>query len=246
MINVYICEDDPKQLQQLQQIINAVIVDQQLDMGIGLASQNPHELFDQIKNHRPERAIYILDIALHSDLNGIQLADKIRDLGGLSKIVFITTHTELALTVFQYQVEALDFILKDFPENLYNRFNKVLHVAEKRFKLEENSEDSYVKIKIGETIRSIDAKSILFFESSINPHKIVVHLDDGEFEYYGLLKDVPEMNHNFYRCHKSYVVNLKQIKKLDSHLRQLTMTNGEQILCSAQACRYLSRLSNGS
>ncbi|MFW4405072.1 hypothetical protein ACN677_06145 [Lactiplantibacillus paraplantarum] len=82
MINIYICEDDPKQLQQLQQIINAVIVDHQLDMDIGLASQDPHELFDQIKIHRPERAIYILDIALHSDLNGIQLADRIRNLGG--------------------------------------------------------------------------------------------------------------------------------------------------------------------
>lgn len=246
MINVYICEDDPKQLQQLQQIINAVIVDHQLDMGIGLASQDPHELFDQIKIHQPEKAIYVLDIALHSDLNGIQLADRIRNLGGHSKIVFITTHTELALTVFQYQVEALDFILKDFPEHLYDRFNKVLHVAENRFKSEEYFKDSYVKIKVGETIRSIDAKSILFFESSVNPHKIVVHLNDGEFEYYGLLKDAPEMNHNFYRCHKSYVVNLTQIIKLDNHLRQLTMSNGEQILCSAQACRYLSRLNSGN
>ncbi|MCP6559764.1 response regulator, partial [Klebsiella pneumoniae] len=71
----------------------------------------------------------MLDIALNSDINGIQLASQIRDMGRRSKIIFITTHTELSLMVFQYQVEALDFILKDFPDSLYERFSKVLHVA---------------------------------------------------------------------------------------------------------------------
>lgn len=41
MISVYICEDDPKQLQQIRQIITKVIVDQQLDMSICLACQDP-------------------------------------------------------------------------------------------------------------------------------------------------------------------------------------------------------------
>nr|WP_274543151.1 LytTR family transcriptional regulator DNA-binding domain-containing protein [Lactiplantibacillus plantarum] len=40
---------------------------------------------------------------------------------------------------------------------------------------------------------------------------------------------------------KSYVVNLKRIKSLDKHLRRLTMANGEKVLCSAQANRYLAK-----
>jgi len=241
MIKVYICEDDIKQLQQLQQIVSKVIVDQQLDMAIGLASQDPDELLANVKTQQPEKAVYLLDISLHSDMNGIQLASQIRDLGGRGKIVFITTHTELALTVFQYQVEALDFILKDFPDKLYERLTKVLHVAQERFKLEEHDQDNYIQLKIGETIRSIDVKTILFFESAVSPHKIVVHLDDGDLEYYGLLKDVPDLNDNFYRCHKSYVVNLKRIKSLDKRYRRLVMADGEQVLYSAQASHYLSR-----
>ena len=241
MISVYICEDDPKQLQQIRQIITKVIVDQQLDMSICLACQDPHELLDKVNAQQPQKAIYVLDIALNSDINGIQLASQIRDMGRRSKIIFITTHTELSLMVFQYQVEALDFILKDFPDSLYERFSKVLHVAQDRFQTDENDQDDYVQIKIGETVRSINVKSIIFFESSTSPHKIVVHLDDGELEYYGLLKDVPDLSPNFYRCHKSYVVNLKRIKSLDKHLRRLTMANGEKVLCSAQANRYLAK-----
>ena len=111
MISVYIYEDDPKQLQQIRQIITKVIVDQQLDMSICLACQDPHELLDKVNAQQPQKAIYVLDIALNSDINGIQLASQIRDMGRRSKIIFITTHTELSLMVFQYQVEALDFIL---------------------------------------------------------------------------------------------------------------------------------------
>ncbi|MGV7275496.1 response regulator, partial [Mycobacterium kansasii] len=86
----------------------------------------PHEILASVRRQSPEKAVFLLDIALNSDINGIQLASEIRDLGGRNKIIFVTTHTELSLTVFQYQVEALDFILKDFPDQLYDRLRQVL------------------------------------------------------------------------------------------------------------------------
>lgn len=165
MIKVYICEDDTKQLQTLQQLVSKVIIDRQLDMGFGLTSADPHEILAHVKSQQPTQAVFLLDIALNSDINGIQLASQIRDLGIRSKIIFVTTHTELSLTVFQYQVEALDFILKDFPGRLYERLNTVLRVAQERFKAEDNDQNSYIQIKIGETIRSLDVQHVLFFES---------------------------------------------------------------------------------
>lgn len=116
------------------------------------------------QSQQPTQAVFLLDIALNSDINGIQLASQIRDLGIRSKIIFVTTHTELSLTVFQYQVEALDFILKDFPDRLYERLNTVLRVAQERFKAEDNDQNSYIQIKIGETIRSLDATRVIFWK----------------------------------------------------------------------------------
>lgn len=56
---------------------------------------------------------------------------------------------------------------------------------------------------------------MLFFESLMSLYKIIVYLDDGEFEYYGLLKDVLDLNFDFYCCYKLYVVNLICIWLLD-------------------------------
>lgn len=80
-------------------------------------------------------------------------------------------------------------------------------------------------------VRLINVKSIIFFESLISFYKIVVYLDDGELEYYGLLKDVFDLSFNFYRCYKLYVVNLKCIKLLDKYLWWLIMINGEKVFC---------------
>lgn len=245
MISVYICEDDPKQLEQIRKTVNKVIVDQQLDIRLGLFCGDPWQLWQEIQDHQPDKAIYILDISLNSDINGIELATKIRSQDVRSKIIFVTTHSELSLLVFKYQIEALDFILKDFPDSLYDRFKRALSVAQERFEVNDSDTNNYIQVKVGEMVRSINVNDILFFESSQNPHKLVMHLNDGQLEFYGLLKNVPTMNSAFYKCHKSYVVNLNQMSALDRHLRILTMVDGETVLCSLQATRYLAkRVSN--
>lgn len=86
MIKVYICEDDTKQLQTLQQLVSKVIIERQLDMGFGLTSADLHEILAHVKSQQPTQAVFLLDIALNSDINGIQLASQIRDLGIRSKI----------------------------------------------------------------------------------------------------------------------------------------------------------------
>ncbi|WP_047999863.1 LytR/AlgR family response regulator transcription factor [Lactiplantibacillus herbarum] len=244
MISVYICEDAPKQLEQIRKTVNEVIVDNQLDMGLELFCSDPWQLWQEIQDHRPDKAIYILDISLNSDINGIELATKIRSQDVRSKIIFVTTHSELSLLVFKYQIEALDFILKDFPEALYDRFKRALQVAQTRFEADASDTNEYIQVKVGEMVRSINVNDILFFESSPNPHKIVMHLNDGQLEFYGLLKNVPTMNPAFYKCHKSYVVNLSQMSSLDRHMRVITMINGETVLCSLQATRYLAKKFN--
>ena len=156
-----------------------------------------------------------------------------------SKIVFITTHSELALLVFKYQIEALDFIIKDAPEALAPRIERVLQVAQDRFAATATDVNDYIEIKVGPNLRTIKVDKILFFESSANAHKLILHLDDGQVEFYGLLKEVPALNTAFYKCHKSYVVNLNKITGLNKALRTLTLTDGETILCSLTASRYL-------
>src|SRR4051794_9929355 len=110
MQKIYICEDNLSQLNDIKEIIENYILIEELDMEIILATQNPDELIQVLEDNPPSKAIYFLDIDLNHQLDGIQLAQHIRQVDDLGRIIFITTHAELAPVTFRYKVEALDYI----------------------------------------------------------------------------------------------------------------------------------------
>ena len=74
-------------------------------------------LLEKIKE-TGEVGIYFLDIDLKTDMTGLTLAQEIRKYDPRGFIIFITTHSEMSYMTFIYKLEALDFILKDDPEEL--------------------------------------------------------------------------------------------------------------------------------
>ncbi|WP_258379416.1 LytR/AlgR family response regulator transcription factor [Enterococcus plantarum] len=95
------------------------------------------------------------------------------------------------------------------------------------------------KLKDGDTVRSIDTEDIIFFESSVASHKIILHLENGEIEFYGALKEIEEQCKSFYRCHKSYLINRNHISKIIKSERTVEMSNGETCLVSVRAMKNL-------
>ncbi len=70
------------------------------------------------------------------------------------------------------------------------------------------------KFKDGDTIRSVDMTTIIFESSSVSHKNCFLHLENGEIEFYGSLKEIEEQSNDFYRCHKSYLINRKHISKV--------------------------------
>ena len=75
MIPIYLCEDNTLQLDLLKSMIEKYIFIQAYDMEIRQAVHTPHELLDLLPD-QPENAVYFLDIHLHSDMDGIELAQQ--------------------------------------------------------------------------------------------------------------------------------------------------------------------------
>ena len=67
MIPIYLCEDNPLQLDLLKSMIEKYIFIQAYDMEIRQAVHTPHELLNLLPD-QPENAVYFLDIHLHSDM----------------------------------------------------------------------------------------------------------------------------------------------------------------------------------
>ena len=126
MVPIYICEDQSEILKQLEKNIRNVSMIEEFDFAIALVTTSPEELLRCLKEQRTQ-GIYFLDIEFPKEsMNGFELGKEIRKLDSRGFLIYVTTHSELLPETFTYQLEALDYILKDDPAQLMHRIRKAL------------------------------------------------------------------------------------------------------------------------
>jgi len=239
MLSVLICEDDCRQREMLEKAVCNYIMIEDLDMKLVMSTDNPLEILEYLHENSQTTGVYILDVDLKHEMNGIVLASKIREIDDLGKIIFVTTHGELSYLTFMYKVEALDYIMKDRPEEIYRRVQECIQLSHQRYLNDKGSKKMFYQVKTGDRVQAIPYDKIMFFESSSIPHKLVMHLENGELEFYGSVKEVASIGDDFYRCHKSFVVNVKNIRSVNKASKEIELVNGEIILVSARAMKGL-------
>lgn len=236
MLKIHICEDNGIQRDTIKQFVEHILEEEALPMEIGYTTDNPYMLLEKIQSG--EKDIFFLDIDLQCDMNGLKLAEQIRKHQPRCYIIFVTTHSELSYMTFEYKVETLDFILKDNPEDMKDRMVQCLLHIQKI----ENSEKRQIpteifSIHIGSKTREVPLEDILFFK--VEAHKILLHTQNGILEFSGRLKEIEsKLNADFYRCHRSYIVNTKNIESVIEDENLVQMKNGE-------TCPFSSRLKKG-
>ncbi|MGX7150807.1 LytR/AlgR family response regulator transcription factor [Enterococcus ureasiticus] len=241
MLSVIVCEDDPKQRERIETTIKNYLMIEDLDMELTLSTGNPEEVMEHVKANQNQIRLYFFDVDLQHEMSGIALAYEIRKLDNVGKIVFVTTHGEMSYLTFTYKIEAMDYIIKDIPEEIDRRVRECINVAHQRYLSDSvSSKVKSFKVKMGDTVRSIPYDEIMFFESSTVPHKLILHTETRELEFYGAIRDIEANDECLYRCHKSFVVNKNNIKTVNKRLREIEMTNGETVLVSVRAMRGLN------
>lgn len=153
MFLIFICEDNKIQRESIEGYIQKYIMIQELDMKIEISTDDPYEILAYVEKESNINGIYFLDVDLKSDIDGIQLGSKIRnmDIGG--KIIFITTHSELMFFTFKYKVEAMDYIIKDDREDIQKRIIESLEQARNHYIDISSNQEERIKIKIGSKVR---------------------------------------------------------------------------------------------
>ncbi|WP_314061018.1 LytTR family DNA-binding domain-containing protein [uncultured Vagococcus sp.] len=246
MLSIFICEDNLKEQDFIKNFVERFLMIEDYDMSLELVTDRPEEVLEHVLQVPHLTGLYFLDIHFNSDLNGIQLAAKIRLIDPLGSIVFVTTHSELVLTTFSYKVEALDFILKDTPEEIGERIHDCMRIANIRHGKQGKKRDSYINITIGHQIKTLNLSDINYFETATAPHKLVVHLSNRQFEFYGTIKEimskVNESTSLFVKVHQSYLVNHNNIAYVDKRERRIYFSNGDYCFASYRGMRQLKNL----
>lgn len=239
MLDIFVCEDNGVQRQAIVQTILNTVQIEELDMQLALDTEDPYVLLEKIKTSQ-NTGIYFLDIDLGSNINGLKLAQQIRLFDPRGFIIFITAHSELSYMTFQYRVEAMDFVLKDNPAETKVKIRECLLNAIERYTLQTNRTHKVYTIETGGRKISINYDDILFFETSSNIHKVILHAKDRQIEFSGTIKELANaLGSDFMRCHRSFLVNKKNIKEADTKNRIIYFANGETCLISTRMMKGL-------
>jgi len=246
MLSIFICEDDRRQRVMMELFVrNHIAIKNYKDVHLAFSTDHPNTLLAELEKYSIGSKLYVLDVDLQHETNGIVLASEIRKLDPYGKIVFVTTHGELSHLTFQYKVEALDYIVKDTPKDIEKRVGECIDLAVKHFLEDTESKKRGYQVRIGSKVRFVPFDEIIFFESSTHsPRKIVLHMENSWLEFYGSLSEVEKIGPEFFRCHQSFVINLKNVESVNTEKKVIEMRGGRQAFIAVRKVGALLKRMN--
>jgi len=154
--------------------------------------------------------------------------------------IFITAYNQYAIDAIKKQT--LDYLLKPIVgEEFLQALTKCKKRIEEKSKLKEldgNNNQSYFTIKTHNGTELIPLHSIIYFEADGSYTKcitdkniLIVSKNVGDIE-----KELP--SDVFYRCHHSYIINVKHIEKIElNRSGSITCSNGNKLPVSQRKKR---------
>jgi two-component system response regulator AgrA len=242
MLSVYICEDNSNQRKKMEQFVTDFIMIEALDMELILSTDNPEEMLSYVQQNPEKIGLYFLDIDLGHQMNGMTLASELREIDDLGKIVFVTTHAEMSFLTFTYKIEAMDFIIKEETDQLRAKVQSCIKTAYKRYVTDRSGKKKLFQLKIGDTQQSLPINEIIAFEASTSAHRLILYTEDSEIEFYDTMKNLEQILPDFFRSHKSYLINLDHVSQLKKYERVVEMSNGMECFVSVRAIPKLTKV----
>ena len=221
-MNVFICDDDRKDIARLK----ALIDDYDMKNHIGFTVSAFRSGMEMLEAIRKGKSVDIIFLDINMDImDGLTVAKKIRELREDVPIILVTTLMNYALD--GYKVRASRFLIKDdldktFPECMDDICGEI------------RKRSNTVVFSCVEGEIRLKASDIILFETS--GHKCLIQLHDRTYQIYEKLENLEKMLNGlgFLRTHKSFLVNMAHIRNINSYI--LTLDNGREI--SVPKARY--------
>lgn len=218
MLSILICDDDATTLTSIRATTESVLkkFDKKARIHTFIEATS---ISDQLLS---DCDIALLDIDFDgTGYNGMDIARRIRSLRSDTVIIFVTNFIEYAPE--GYEVQAFRYILK---RDLQSDLTAILPLALKQLNLET------LPIQVSGEIIKVPLDDILYLE--VQQHNVTVvtcgltsDRKQKEYSFYATLSDLEERLEplGFLRIHKSYLVNMKHLKRFQC--REATLDNGK-------------------
>jgi len=212
-LNIIICEDNKEYIKQISKVVKLVFEESGLECNIK-AFNIYEEAIKYIKSlNSYEDCLYILDIDLKQDKNGLSLGREIRNIDEYKgEIIYVTSYVHQMQSVFKYKLKILDFIDKGF--DMESSIKEALNVYIKIYK--DKIENESLIFKVGGNVFIIKPSDIICIETDKSKKKVIVYTIKNEISVNLTLKEVQEkLSNQFVHIHRSIIVNKEHIKKIE-------------------------------
>lgn len=216
-IKIAICDDE----KNIRAYLSSLVRKQGVECEIAEYVSADEYLLD-----KTEHDLLFLDIELGgegSSMDGMGLARRIRGMALERQpvIIFVTGYEKYVYDAFD--VGAFQYLLKPIDEQ---KFAEVFGRATAQIIFEVEQKKKTLVIRYDSGNRAIPLDNIYYLES--RNHKVVLYLKEGELEYYAKIGDLEEeLQGQFYRIHRGYLVNLSYVEGYDK--TEVTLVNGKRL-----------------
>lgn len=162
--------------------------------------------------------IVFLDIQMDG-MDGIETAKRLRKRQDDIVLIFVTGNREYVFDALD--LYAFHYLLKPVDEN---KFREVLERAAEEVGKKKEKRFLFLKKRN----LTLDQADILYIESRAK--KVEIHTDGFKdiIEIYATMEELEgQLGEDFYRCHRSYIVNMAHITEYDNGT--ITITNGDNV-----------------
>ena len=213
MIHIAICDDEKHMSDHIRSMISDFFRKKNQEISLHMFSSG-----EELLSYNGQIDILFLDIQMKG-MDGMETARKLRADKFRGFLVFITVLKEM---VFQsFEVQTYDYLVKPVDKKQFEKTMERLYAS-----TQNASEDSLL-VQKGYEGRIIQKDEIVFCE--IIDRKIYLNLASGEVvDYYERIEKLEtKLDNRFYRCHRSYLINLKHLKGYKNGTAY--MDNGKEI-----------------
>lgn len=226
MVTFAICDDEPLMVQEIANRLSRYLNERQLTPYHISRFSNGHALLERERDFD----VIFLDIQMEQP-DGMETARLLRQRNHRSLLIFVTVLKECVFDAFA--VEAFDYLIKPLDGSHFRRtMDRAINTLRQRTA-------KSLLIQRGTSCEVVPLSQIVYCE--VQGRKVYLHLSDGRtIGYYDKLEALERrVDERFFKCHRSYLVNLEYIR--GSHAGRVMLLQGGEIPVSRLRERELTQ-----
>lgn len=217
-----IIDDAQVHRELLAQRLQEVCGELELKCDIALSTEHGREVLDFAAD-APAGTVYLLDIELQEENNGIDLRRQLHEVDPDGYIVYVSAYERYALECCQSHV--FDFLLKPWTAaQLRTCIRAICEDMERR------TEGAWLVVTMGSRTLRLRQEEIVYLSKEHN--NVTIHLLSGDTiqqrtSFRALLRRLKDGQ--FLQCHKGYVVRRDAVREVFWSEDRLIVSSGEEL-----------------